>query len=181
VDEGCVRAGFRRILKFNTYIMNDSDLDLFIGPPGAADPSDFEYHECHNHAHFLNFAQFALWDLNQTVQIVKGMKNGFCLEDVLRSDLTSTSPPVYTCSQQGLQAGWIDAYGSDLDCQWLDISDVPSGWYLLTIEANPAHTIVEKNYANNAVEVQIFIPPSTQTYTLDTSASPSPSPILQRT
>ena len=33
----------------------------------------------------------------------------------------------YDCSNQGIQKGWSDLYGNALDCQWLDITGVPSG------------------------------------------------------
>jgi hypothetical protein len=31
----------------------------------------------------------------------------------------------YTCRFQGVQAGWVDEYLAGLDCQWIDITDVP--------------------------------------------------------
>ena len=43
-----------------------------------------------------------------------------------------------TCSDQGIQAGWADVYGAHLDCQWIDVTDVPAGIYTLEIEVNPA-------------------------------------------
>ena len=47
----------------------------------------------------------------------------------LPSELVSRKE--YDCSNQGIQAGWSDLYGNSLDCQWLDVTDVPPGDYFL--------------------------------------------------
>ena len=50
--------------------------------------------------------------------------------------------PQYDCVFQGLSAGWADVYSSDLDCQWLDVTGVPEGDYLLRMEEAPAPDLV---------------------------------------
>ena len=42
----------------------------------------------------------------------------------------------YDCDFQGISQGWSDSYGSGLDCQWVDITGVPEGDYLLEIRIN---------------------------------------------
>ena len=59
---------------------------------------------------------------------------------------------------QGISAGWADVYDRSLDCQWIDITGVPSGRYVLQVEINPAHVIQENNYNNNTGQAEVTIP-----------------------
>ena len=45
-----------------------------------------------------------------------------------------------------------DLYGRHLDCQWIDISDVPAGTYILRQTVNPDRLTAETDYKNNVVE-----------------------------
>ena len=82
-------------------------------------------------------------------------KQGFCLEDdVLTSGQSS---PKFDCTHQGLSIGWKDIYESTLDCQWLDVTGVPGGNYLLRLTVNPDRTLPETNTTNNSAEVPVTI------------------------
>jgi hypothetical protein len=55
-------------------------------------------------------------------------------------------------------------YGSTLDCQWIDVTDVPTDeTYTLKIAVNPPNAtsgvppLVETDYTNNVLEVPIDI------------------------
>jgi hypothetical protein len=48
-------------------------------------------------------------------------------------------------------------YGSGLDCQWVDITSVPNGDYLLRISINPDRVLPESNFDNNVAEVPVRI------------------------
>ena len=64
-------------------------------------------------------------------------------------DRAAPTPQFDHCGYQGISAGWADVYHRGLDCQWIDITGVPSGRYVLEVAINPAHVIQEHNYSNN--------------------------------
>ncbi|HUR47800.1 MAG TPA: lysyl oxidase family protein [Candidatus Saccharimonadales bacterium] len=153
VLEGCVQAGTRRLLSFTTQTRNIGG-DLVLGNP--ATNALFEYNPCHNHYHYEGFAQYRLLDANLN-EVVQGHKMGFCVEDVLRWDSTSSLNSKFDCSYQGIQKGWADVYSEDVPCQWVDITGVPGGSYTLEIVINPAHSIPEVGYVNNRARVPITL------------------------
>jgi hypothetical protein len=158
LDEGCVGgAGARRLLRFSTMTPNIGDTDLILGDPTAE--QGFEFAACHNHFHFNGYARYELVDDLGAI-IAVGHKQAFCLLDSVSLGLPgSAASPRFHCGFQGLQRGWADIYDSSLDCQWVDITDVPDGSYLLRISINPDRVIKESDYDNNTVEVPVRIAP----------------------
>jgi hypothetical protein len=157
VQHGCVQPGPRRLLRFGTEARNIGAADMILGNPTDTNSFAyglFVYDPCHGHYHFDGFASYNLLDGNS--QIAAGNKLGFCLEDWSRWD-PNAPPAKYTCSNQGIQAGWADVYWGELTCQWIDITGVPPGTYTLQIELNPTHLIKESNYANNISTTQVTI------------------------
>ncbi len=60
---------------------------------------------------------------------------------------------MYNCTNkgdQGISVGCADNYKNDIDCQWIDITDVRSGEYVLRVNVNPTRNVPESDYANNA-------------------------------
>jgi hypothetical protein len=57
----------------------------------------------------------------------------------------------------GISVGWADLYNWYLPDQYVDVSLVDDGWYLLETVADPANTLVEKNEVNNAKSTLIRI------------------------
>jgi hypothetical protein len=154
--EGCVDApGERRLLRFSTQTPNLGTADMVLGDP--TEVPGFEFSACHGHYHFEGYAAYELTDASGTV-VATGHKQAFCLLDSNRVLSTASTTPRFSCSFQGIQAGWADTYGSGLDCQWVDITDVPAGDYQLRIEINPEHTLPESDYSNNAVSIPVTIP-----------------------
>jgi len=47
-----------------------------------------------------------------------------------------------------------------LDCQWIDITGLAPGNYMLRIELNTGRVIQEANFNNNAATVPVTVPPS---------------------
>ncbi len=47
--------------------------------------------------------------------------------------------------------------GSDLDCQWLDTTDLEAGEYLLRVEINQHRQIAESSYDNNVVVLRVLL------------------------
>ena len=121
--EGCVNGtGWRRLLQFDATAHNLGAAPLDIGPIVAENPltNMFEYNSCHAHFHFQNYGEFQLGTTSQP------SKQAFCVESTSRFSNNELAPLThpYTCSNQGIQAGWVDEYGAGLDCQWIDITDL---------------------------------------------------------
>ncbi len=153
VTEGCTVEGTRRLLRFTAETRNAGNADLFLGDP-STNPL-YSFSPCHGHYHLNGFAEYRLLDDSGAVAV--GRKQGFCLLDSLRWDPDANPLQVYTCSYQGIQAGWADVYFYSLDCQWIDVTDVPPGLYLLEVEVNPGRILVESDTSNNVANALIEI------------------------
>lgn len=172
VVEGCATAGTRKLLRFNMETRNIGLADLNLGIPTTN--SLYRFATCHGHYHFESFAQYTLLDTNFNpvmlgTNVVVGRKVGFCVLDFYRwrADAAPTkkfdcanTPAALTNSTQGIQAGWGDVYDKTLDCQFIDITGVPAGDYLLQIAVNPDNVLLEADYNNNRTLVEISIPPT---------------------
>jgi hypothetical protein len=62
---------------------------------------------------------------------------------------------MYDCGFQGLAAGCADAYFSFLGCQYVDVTDLPGGRYLLRASVNYGRDLCESNYDNNSAQVPV--------------------------
>lgn len=96
--------------------------------------------------------------------LATGRKQGFCLLDSGPTNYLDCAdvpeqPAVYTsCFAQGLSRCAADYYRPGLDGQWIDVTDLAPGFYVLEIEVNPLRRFQETNYANNASAVTIYLP-----------------------
>jgi hypothetical protein len=156
VVEGCEPEGERTLLSFTTQTQNIGNGDLVMGDP--ATNAWFYWATCHQHWHFEQFAAYNLLDTSNNI-VATGHKVGFCLEDVVAVPGTVT-PAKYTCSYQGIQRGWADVYQAGLPCQYIDITGVPPGSYVLQMIVNPDNLIEESNTGNNETRVPVTIPPA---------------------
>ncbi|CAF1266396.1 unnamed protein product, partial [Didymodactylos carnosus] len=132
IVEQCVEtSGWRRLLRFSTTAPNFGIEDLQLGRVSyfANDPpSDlvtkyhmFEFSPCHQHFHFSHYANFTFGSLSNA----RNSKRGFCLQAVYRHANAEWSPlaqAYYTCSNQGIPAGWQDVYQDGIPCQWIDVT-----------------------------------------------------------
>src|SRR5204863_100443 len=57
-------------------------------------------------------------------------------------------------------SGWADIYSAGLPCQYIDITGVPPGNYVLQMIVNPDGLLPESNMANNETRVAVTIPPA---------------------
>jgi len=171
--EGSVGGtGYRRLLRFDTVLINSGDGDLKIGSP--TDPNNpyaswFEYSPCHNHYHIRDFSNYQLLALDGTTVVAQGHKQAFCLEDLLKysNDLKSSG---YVCANQGITSGWADWYFKQLSGQWIDITGVPEGDYIVHVEINFAKTFPEgQNRYSNVIETTIHVPDPRNKVQVDTS------------
>ncbi len=157
ISEGCLSdVGSRQILRFTTQISNIGNQDFYVGAPPTTlnEPSDFwEFDYCHGHWHYEGYAEYRLLDSNGNPTPV-GFKNGFCLADITCDEGYA---PKYTCTNQGISAHCTDIYASNLDCQWIDVTDIPDGTYKFQMKVNAyEHSDffgrTEANYNNNSVQ-----------------------------
>jgi hypothetical protein len=161
VLEGCLAGtGERRLLRFDGSIQNLGDSAFVLGRP-ENNPL-FQHSACHNHYHLQDIMLYELLDATtqQPVRVngvaVVGRKQGFCMEDIAQVAGPASSP-VYDCSYQGVSPGWADIYDSSLDCQWVDVTGVPAGDYVLRITVNPLGRYHETNRSNDSATARVTI------------------------
>lgn len=169
VDESCFTGiGERRVLRFSTLIANIGCADYIVGAPALS--AGWSWHECHAHWHYINYANYQLQDICLANATIAGHKNGWCVFDA-GSYGDHTWPTQRSCDRgsrgcsstsfvQGISAGCFDVYPAHLRCQWIDITDVPSGTYFLRISTNwdpttRAASTPESDYSNNEAVVVV--------------------------
>jgi hypothetical protein len=145
-------SGLRRLLTFDGAMMNSGGAPLFIGNPSEHEEADYD--SCHVHFHLGSAMTYELVRPNGAM-VARGRKQGFCLMDTERA--SGGSPGVFDCDYQGISPGWTDVYDRSLDCQWIDVTDVPPGDYKLRVTVNPDFSFEEANYGNNQAEIPVKI------------------------
>jgi len=164
IQEGCLRGyGVRDILRFSTQIENKGERDYFIGKPNATN-SQFSFNNCHNHFHYDSYAEYLLFKRDGT-KMPAGFKNGFCVTDF---GCGPGQTPKFSCDNMGISADCYDTYWAEIECQWIDLTDVQDGEYTLVVRVNwknypDAIGQVEKDIANNWAQVCLLIDRSSGT------------------
>jgi hypothetical protein len=156
--EMCAGApGVRRLLKFDTLVANLAQTDLVLGSP--LDNPLFAWSPCHGHYHLEGFSEYRLLDALGN-PAAPGRKQAFCLTDyqAYLSEPWVGQRRHYDCDDQGLQAGWSDLYAANLDCQWIDVTNLPGGNYTLEVTLNPDGILPESDYSNNVETVPVTLP-----------------------
>jgi len=171
IVEGVVGgSGYRRLLRFDTVIMNSGDGDLIVGDrrdPNNQYASWFTFHACHGHYHLRDFSLYELLTLDEK-NVVSGTKQGFCMEDSFKYDGGKSNG--YNCDFQGITSGWGDWYYKQLVGQWIDITGVAEGDYIVRITINKAGIFDEgENRYPNTVQAVIHIPDPRKKVTIDSA------------
>jgi hypothetical protein len=186
--EGCAEATTGvDLLRFSVTSSNAGTAALRLGDPLCPSPCAAHPLEVcgnpefvcsaaqgHNHPHYTNYGRYELLDEGGQALVV-GHKQGYCLRD------TQCANPVYTCLDQGISAGCGDTYGAGLGCQYLDVTGVPDGRYVLRVTLDPFHRIAELSETNNVAEMPVTLTRPTRTPTplatpTDTAPRPTATP-----
>lgn len=138
---------------------------------------DWEYHDVHDHFHYKGFAQSLLYAVdaegNRSGEPLRqGRKVSFCVADIeidawgdkgdgpRQYDAPQCLFPAYSDSVadylvQGLTRGWSDVYDWFLPGQYVEVTGVPDGDYILDTVVDPDNTLVEADETNNCGGVRI--------------------------
>lgn len=137
-----------------------------VGPAAGGPPTvQFETADDHLHFHLKDAAEYTLWNEGKTAQVALAQKTeaGFCLEDTIQ--MPGAGPRRYSVSQSGfcwqtrpsgqttltmgITPGWKDEYHDRLTYQWVDVSSVQPGRYVLAGRVDPRDVILESDEFNN--------------------------------
>jgi len=185
VQHGHTQPGTRQLIRFYFSTPNIGTGDLIVGAPRDR-PDWFVWDPCHGHYHMREYADYRMWTPEGYAQwaavraanpdalsadllaanphlldkFVASNKMGFCVIDIF--PYVPTGPPQYgSCSNnQGITVGWADEYVPGLPGQWIDVTGVAPGLYILEAEVNSERLYVESDYTNNAsIAPMVVLPP----------------------
>lgn len=139
----------------------------------------------HNHWHVQNIALYELYSASgQGPRLRRDSKVGFCFFDTNAYRLSLPGAPgsrQYVqagCGTQqslsvknGLSVGWSDVYTWNIGLQWINVTGLPAGEYLLKLTVNPTGRFQEARTSNNCNWTRIRIPSSGSTVTVLGSGS----------
>ncbi|XP_051972339.1 protein-lysine 6-oxidase [Xyrauchen texanus] len=141
----------RMLLRFPQRVKNQGTSDFLPNRPRYT----WEWHSCHQHYHSMDeFSHYDLLDATSQRRVAEGHKASFCLEDT-SCDYGYRRRYACTSHTQGLSPGCYDTYNADIDCQWIDITDVKPGNYILKVSVNPSYHVPESDYSNNIVRCDV--------------------------
>ncbi|XP_051579695.1 lysyl oxidase homolog 1-like isoform X1 [Myxocyprinus asiaticus] len=141
----------RVLLRFPQRVKNQGTADFMPNRPRHT----WEWHSCHQHYHSMDeFSHYDLLEVSTGRKVAEGHKASFCLEDTT-CDFGHLKRYACTSHTQGLSPGCYDTYNADIDCQWIDITDVQPGNYILKLQVNPKYLVLESDFTNNVVRCNI--------------------------
>ena len=134
--------------------------------------SDWVFHPIHDHYHVQDFAQTNLWEIDAqgrragSEPLRVGHKISFCIADIELDEWGSkgNGPRQYNAPDclsvaysddtfnyyvTGLSRGWADIYEYYLPGQYVEVSGVPDGNYILETVMDPDNHLIESDDSNN--------------------------------
>jgi Lysyl oxidase len=129
-------------------------------------------HPDHKHWHLLDFERYTIRD--DAGRVLRGdRKTGFCLGDrfptenarslkgfrptPMQGDTCGLGQPDLLGLFAGISVGYGDRYEAQLEGQFIDVTGLPAGEYVLAHSVNTGGRIVERNYLNNASSVRFAL------------------------
>jgi hypothetical protein len=123
----------------------------------------------HSHFHLLRFQRFELRRARDFAVVSRDRKTGFCLADhygLARNRVRNFSPPHFLGDclkgepdglrvEQGTSPGYTDRYPAHFHGQNVDVTELPSGVYVLVNRANEDGKLRERRLSNNAASARI--------------------------
>jgi hypothetical protein len=142
-------------------------------------PSDgvarYDVGDGHNHWHIMDIETYELIPMDvppeEAVDRIVGSKVGFCFFDTEAVDLSLPYSPNYRVFEEadcgvstttgirvGLSVGWGDRYSWFLPRQWIKVTDVPSGRYLVCATTDAFGEWLERRDDNNQswTEIELY-------------------------
>ena len=178
-------SGIKRLRFSNTiYNSGPGDLDLRALPisiPGAVrvtqyvpgadgnillhEAGVFDFHVEHGHWHWVGFGLYEVLTVTDTgvpgEVVAQSDKVGYCLIDVdpMPGDPLAGDPFYTSCvwDRQGISAGWTDTYESHVGGQYVDITHLPDGLYVLRSTVDPDNIILEVDDTNNSARMFFYL------------------------
>ena len=89
--------------------------------------------------------------------MLEGHKASFCLEDRECNGETEAKYDCENYGDQGITPGCKDIYHANIDCQWLDVTDLDLGTYLFKMEINPQYKVCHGAKRILSVYLYIFV------------------------
>jgi hypothetical protein len=150
------------------------------GSVGERPAGSVELHGVHGHYHYSSFATTELWRSNRrgdrlgSTPVRGAQKVSFCIADI-RVDAwgkKGDGPRTYYAPDclfpastdgnidhfvQGLTNGWADVYDWYIPDQYIEVTGVPNGHYLLLFCADPENSIRESDETNNCLTNHIVL------------------------
>lgn len=127
----------------------------------------------HGHWHLQRFMVYELHRASDFELVRPDRKTGFCLGDRYETDAATKLPnepgaPSYTTDcgggepgllsvEEGISVGYGDDYKFWRDGQYVDVTGLPAGRYVLVHRVNPKRRLAESDYANNASSALLSI------------------------
>jgi hypothetical protein len=125
----------------------------------------------HSHWHLIGFERYELRSVVTGARAARDRKTGFCVGNrypvVAGAGLTSRSGEFdENCGKgrpgllrviEGLSPGWADDYKPKLEGQFLDVTSVPAGRYLLVHRTNVDGRLRESRRGNDAASVLLSL------------------------
>jgi hypothetical protein len=125
--------------------------------------------ETHAHWHILGFERYELRSPDGAKLVAPDQKTGFCLGDrydasaeervdnepdrAFWTEECGRGAPDLLRVAEGISPGYGDDYVPRLEGQYVDVSTVPAGRYLLVHRVNADRALRESEYRNNAASV----------------------------
>jgi len=149
LEKGCLGGrGLRQLLQFSIEIANVGDADLILGIPGAT--SAFQTAACDGASYFPNYLRYQLLDINGVaVPGAEGRAQARCQQ--LPDGFSSR----FSCDFWGLWRDYSEVFLPEVepdpvgaDCQWIDVTDVAPGEYVLRVTADPDGVLADPSSGN---------------------------------